>query len=274
MRGDYHSHSVFDDGKSTLLEMAETAERMGLDYFGFSGHSYQPFDDSFCIKKENLEAYKNTAREIQKKFAEEGRKTEIFVGLELDFYGKPEEDMDYIIGSVHNILKDGAYCCVDESAEVSRRMIRDHFEGNPYKMTDAYYDTVEKLPEKTGCSIIGHFDLVTKFNETARLFDAQNPMYLKRAGEVMESLVKKDMILEINTGAISRGYTTAPYPDLSLLKLLFQMGGRIMINSDSHHKDGVAYQFELAKAWAARAGFNSTFLLTKKGFQEVSLKEF
>ena len=65
-----------------------------------------------------------------------------------------------------------------------------------------------------------------------------------------------------------------PYPDQSLLRLLYQMGGRIMINSDSHHKDGVAYKFDLAKEWAARAGFRSTFLLTKRGFQEVGLEEF
>ena len=271
MRGDYHSHSVFDDGKSTLLEMAEAAEKLGLDYFGFSGHSYQAFDDSFSIKKEDRERYRSEARAVQEKFRKEGRKTRIFVGLEQDIFGEPEPDMEYVIGSVHYILHDGEYCCVDESLEISRRMIREHFEGDPYKMTAAYYDLVAQVPERTNCQIVGHFDLVTKFNETGRLFDAEDPRYLKRAAEVMESLVKKDLVFEINTGAISRGYTTMPYPGASLLKLLHDMGGRSMINSDSHHKDTICYRFDLARECALRAGFASAFLLTDRGWEEEAL---
>ena len=40
MIGDLHTHSTYDDGASSLSEMAEQAERLGLDYFGYSGHSF------------------------------------------------------------------------------------------------------------------------------------------------------------------------------------------------------------------------------------------
>ena len=37
MRGDFHTHSTLDDGKSSLEEMAAAARAAGLTHFGFSG---------------------------------------------------------------------------------------------------------------------------------------------------------------------------------------------------------------------------------------------
>ena len=62
IKGDLHSHSIYDDGKSTLTEMAEAAEDRGLDYFGFSGHSYQTGCESFCIGADHVAEYKAEAR--------------------------------------------------------------------------------------------------------------------------------------------------------------------------------------------------------------------
>ena len=271
LSGDYHTHSIYDDGKSTLLEMALSAERAGLDYLGFSGHACQPFGEEYCIAPERVRDYVAEARQLQKQFLEEGHGLRLFVGLELDIYGRPEEDLDYVIGSAHGIMADGRLYNVDESPETTGRLIDEVFSGDAYAMTRAYYDNVAKIPRLTGCSIIGHFDLVTKFNEKQPMFDEQDKRYLDAALSVMEYLVKQDMIFEINTGAISRGWRTEPYPDMRLLRALYDMGGRIMLNSDSHHRDTVAYGFELAKRRAKEAGFSSSVLLTESGFLETAL---
>ncbi|MGH7831902.1 MAG: helix-hairpin-helix domain-containing protein, partial [Candidatus Binatia bacterium] len=39
LRGVFHVHSVYSDGRATVLEMAEAAERLGFDYMGLSDHS-------------------------------------------------------------------------------------------------------------------------------------------------------------------------------------------------------------------------------------------
>ena len=44
MRGDFHTHSTLDDGKSSLEEMAAAARAAGLTDFGYSGHSYCPLE--------------------------------------------------------------------------------------------------------------------------------------------------------------------------------------------------------------------------------------
>ena len=50
---------------------------------------------------------------------------------------------------------------------------------------------------------MGHFDLLTKFNEGDRLFDAGAPRYLDAAMGALDTLLKEDVLFEINTGAMS-----------------------------------------------------------------------
>ena len=97
-----------------------------------------------------------------------------------------------------------------ELSEYARKCVEELFGGDWYRYTDAYYDQVALLPERTGCDWIGHFDLVTKFNERAPAFDEESPRYLRRALEVMEHLVRSGTAFEVNTGAMAGD--TGPLP--------------------------------------------------------------
>ena len=48
--GDFHVHSTYCDGKSTLRETVEAAIAKGLPALGFSGHGYTHFDLRYCMK--------------------------------------------------------------------------------------------------------------------------------------------------------------------------------------------------------------------------------
>lgn len=171
-QGDYHTHSTLDDGKSTLEEMAAAAHALGLPRFGFSGHSWCPWEEDYCIPKDRIEEYLSTARALRDRYA---GKMEIFLGLELDFYGERPQGLDYVIGSVHGLMQDGRFYAVDESPEATRRAVEEGFGGDWYRYTDAYFDLVAQLPEQTGCDWIGHFDLVSKFNQQDPRFDEESP---------------------------------------------------------------------------------------------------
>ena len=45
MKINLHSHTTFCDGKNSAEEMVVSAIDHGFDVFGFSGHSYTPFDE-------------------------------------------------------------------------------------------------------------------------------------------------------------------------------------------------------------------------------------
>lgn len=270
-RGDFHTHSTYDDGKSTLEEMAAAARSLGLTHFGFSGHSYARGDEDYCIPREKVEEYLAQARELQRRYAGE---MEVFVGLELDFFGEKPQGLDYVIGSVHSVAgPDGRRWWVDESAAAARRAVEEAFGGDWYRYTDAYYDLAAQLPEKTGCDWIGHFDLVSKFNQQDPRFDEESPRYLKRALEAMEHLAAQGVCFEVNTGAITRGYRAVPYPTLTMLRRLRELGGEVILNSDAHHTSHLCGFFREAEELLREAGFTHRNIWTRGGFQAVGLLE-
>ena len=120
--------------------------------------------------------------------------------------------------------------------------------GDFYSFIEDYYEAVADVYRKTGCQIIGHFDLVTKFNQAGDLFDTNHPRYQAAAHKALEALLDAPAVLEINTGAISRGYTTAPYPARDILDKWRKAGKRVIFSSDCHSKDHLLFGYDAYQA--------------------------
>ena len=263
-----HTHTAFCDGKNTPAEMAAAAFAAGLGAIGFSGHSPLEGED-WCTAPAALPAYRAAVEAERKKYA--GR-MQVFLGLEQDFFSPlPEGAFDYLIGSVHGLFLDGRLFAVDESPQAFARLAERC--GGVEGLVREYYRLLAETPERTGCDILGHFDLVTKFNEGGRFFDPESPRLRAAALEALEALAKTDVIFEVNTGAISRGWRTAPYPDAFLLKEMARKKARVCITGDSHAADALLTGFGLARALLEGCGFSSCWYLTERGFQEGPLPD-
>ena len=101
---------------------------------------------------------------------------------------------------------------------------------------------------KCGADIIGHFDLISKFNEAGALFDEADPRYIAASRAAADALLKTGKPFEINTGAISRGYRTAPYPSKALRDYIRQKGGSFLLSSDSHAKESLCCGFDMLES--------------------------
>ena len=149
---------------------------------------------------------------------------------------------------------------------------------------ELYFDTVGGIVAATDCDIIGHFDLLTKFNEqwafgydgrlvkkspygicsdlaaaadTSVIYDTADERYIaawKRAiDRIFDDCAERYKngyrnrleklgvleagdrpVFEINTGAISRGYRTAPYPAADQIAYIKSKGGVLILSSDIH----------------------------------------
>ena len=267
----YHTHTTHCDGKNSVREMAQAAVNAGMQALGFSGHGTFLHDLRYCIQPDGVSAYVADVKACKEQFA---GLLEVYLGVEDDFYGvRPDFQRDYTLGATHYMQKDGIYYYVDYSEEVLRKAIREGFGGDPYAMTGYYYGILAQFPEKMDLDIVAHFDLVTKFNEGGKLFDEEDPRYRKPALEAMEYLCSKGLMFEINTGAMSRGYRTAPYPSRQLLCDLHDFGGSIVLNCDSHSVDTVCSFLPEAAELARACGFRTHRILTAQGWQEVPLGE-
>ncbi|MCI8656706.1 MAG: histidinol-phosphatase [Oscillospiraceae bacterium] len=267
-----HTHTAFSDGKNTPEEMVLGALQAGCASLAFSDHS--PMSpaadpDGWSMNPEKVPAYRAEIIRLREVYA---GKLEIFLGLEQDIDSPPPaEEWDCLIGSVHGVWAGGCYLPVDESADAFDRAVREYFSGDCLAFARAYYRREAEAAGKTGCDIVGHFDLITKFNENGCRFDESDPRYRSAALEALEALMEKDVIFEINTGAISRGCRTTPYPAPFLLDAIRQKGGRVCITSDSHRADTIVHAFPQAAALAGSCGFREAWVLAKKGFQPVDL---
>ena len=256
-----HTHTTFCDGKNTPAELAEAALALGMDALGFSGHSPLPFDTSWTMTPEAVPVYRREILALRARYA--GR-LQIFLGLEQDMDSPPPADpYEYIIGSVHCLTRGGERFYVDESEAALTAAASRLYGGDFLTMVEDYYARVSQL---TGCQIAGHLDLITKFNEGDRLFSTQSPRYRLAAGEAIRQLAGRGLLFEVNTGAMARGYRTAPYPAADLLREIRAAGGRILITSDCHSADGLLYAFADAAQLALRCGFREAMVLTEDGF--------
>ena len=258
-RQNLHAHSTYDDGKSTVREMVEASMAAGLTSVGISVHSPLPYESDWGVQNERLDAYLNELHALRAEYA--GR-IEVFAGIEWDIMTQIDlTRFDYAIGSVHHIPLDTPPLCVDTSAEVTLDMLARHFGGDVDAMAEYYFAQYDAVAAQPHAQIVGHIDLLTKFDERAHIFNPVSPRYRAAALAAMETLVKAGKIFEINTGAISRGYRSAPYPEKSLLCALREMGGRITISADTHHVSSVICAYEQAEALAKACGFTEAYAL-------------
>ena len=222
--------------------MAEAALASGLEALGFSGHSYTFFDESWCMSPVGTEAYRQEIAALRDEY--DGRLL-IRCGVEQDYYSlESTSGYDYVIGSVHYVRAGNGFLPVDESPAHLRAGAEKHFGGDLYAFAEAYFETVSRVTEIPGCSVIGHFDLIAKFNEKEPLFDEEHPRYTAAWQAAAEKLVRSGLPFELNTGAISRGYRTVPYPAPGILRWLGEKGARFLLSSDSHSPGTLCYGFE------------------------------
>lgn len=265
---DFHTHSVFCDGKNTLEEMVLEACDLGFSAIGFSGHSYTHFDLECCIPKDKEKDYLAECRRLQKKYS---GKIDVLCGIERDFFADNQyPDLDYIIGSVHYVKAGEAYIAVDLK-EGQQAAVDKHFDGDYLSFAESYFDTVSKLCEVHKTDIIGHFDLIKIFNADGSLFDEDSPRYITAAKKAVDALLENDVLFEINTGAVYRGRRLEPYPSKFILEYIASKGGKVILNGDSHQTDSLGFGFENSLRLAKECGFTEVYTLTKDGKKELKI---
>ena len=261
---DLHTHSLYDDGAASLRDMAQAAVSSGLSSFGFSGHSHLP-GEFWTMPEEKLADYFREARQLQ---AEYRGRLSIFCGLEWDVGSPlPEQETDYMIGSVHRLQAADDVFNVDHTAEALAEGVERLFGGDRCAAEEAYYKSFLPLLGNPRVSIVGHFDLISKFDENHELYREAPDCAL----EMMQKLVTDGKIFEVNTGAISRGYRITPYLSGKLLGALHEMGGKVTLSSDSHNTNTLSFGFDDAIRRLKAYGFSEIWILTHQGFAPEAL---
>jgi DNA polymerase (family 10) len=107
IRGDFHIHTSYSDGSSSIEEMVKAAQDLGYEYMAITDHS----PTARIARGMNEKKIRKQWREIDG-IAEKyrikvlkGAEVDILNGGELDYPKEILEELDIVIGSVHSSLK-------------------------------------------------------------------------------------------------------------------------------------------------------------------------
>ena len=233
---DLHTHSVYSDGVNTIEEMVLKAIESGMAEIGISDHSYTFFDESYCMNKDKKDEYISEVRRIKEKYKDA---ITVRCGVEQDYYSEEAAcGFDYVIGSVHYIKVRDSYFEIDgvdtSIVDDIHHIVKLYFDDDIYKFIAEYFDTVSDVVNKTGCDIIGHFDIISKFNEKRPFFDENDPQYIAAWKKAADHLIPYNIPFEINLSALRKGYRSQPYPAYAIQEYIRSKGGSFILSSDSH----------------------------------------
>ncbi len=267
IKSNFHTHSTYCDGKNTPRELIERALELGFTSLGFSGHAFCPIpEDDFSMPEDNTDKYVAEITALKREYAD---RIKIFCGTELDLYSKVDPTgYDFTIASVHYIKKDGKYLSVDYNAETEKNNVDSFYGGDFDAYCEDYYKLVVEAAKLFKPTFMGHLDLTMKYADiNGRV---ESPRYLEAARAAIAEICRMDIPFEINTGAIARKLRTTPYPSETLLRMIRDEGGKIIINSDCHQKEYLNCGFEQAEALAQKCGFDGHYIVTDGGLEFVS----
>lgn len=256
MLTNFHTHTTFCDGENTPEEIVLYAINEGFSSIGFSGHGFTEFDLRYCMK--DIEGYILEINRLKEKY---GKKIQIYLGVEEDAFSHVNrENFDYMIGSSHYFHVDGKYYPIDSNHDYFKKCL-EIFNYDIQKLSKTYYERFCDYILKRKPDIIGHFDLITKFDEIDTQYFLNNSKYFEIADKYIQKALKSNAVFEVNTGAISRGLRTTPYPHEKLLYTLKRNEAKVMLNSDSHNIKTLDYNFKETKKMLRDIGFEYVYVL-------------
>ena len=266
MVANFHTHTTFCDGKNTPEEIVLSAIDKGFSSIGFSGHGYTPYDLRYCMK--DTEGYISEICRLKEKYKS---KIQIYLGVEEDAFSPVDRSkFDYIIGSSHYYIKDGAYLPIDSTFEHFKKCLV-AFDYDVLEMAEVYYSAFCGYIKERRPDIIGHFDLITKFDELDTPLFKDNREYEKIVEGYIREAIKADCIFEVNTGAITRGIRSTVYPAENLLHILKNEGAKIILGSDSHQAETIDGCFAETKKYLYDIGFRHLCTLFDGRFTQVKI---
>ena len=212
LRTDLHLHSTFSDGHCTVAQLAERANSFGF-VFAISDHysSLMPMKDDAALGGylDELEKYPVY------------RAVEVDLGELLPMSGVNRARLDYLIGSVHNVVTEEG-----ERLPISRQ---GEPEGGLACYMDLYIAAVRRDVLAGTVHLIGHPTFLPGLRSRGLHDQLWTP---ERRRSFLEAVVQSGVALEISTRY------NVPTP--VLMREALEAGARFAVGSDSHWLDRTA----------------------------------
>ena len=152
---------------------------------------------------------------------------------------------------------------VDCSAETTAEIAKDL--GGANEMQRRYFDSLAELVATLRPEIVGHLDLIRKFDGMEARIDAD---VFANIDHVLEAVSTAGTRLDINCGAFRRGLSPV-YPLPEILSRAREMNIPVTLGDDSHGVESVGQGLDASLRAIARAGYREIDYLSRREGETV-----
>lgn len=257
-----HSGQFCRHAKGDLESVVKRAIEVGFTHYGLSEHiaryrQQDLFPDEQDLTPEDLaktfEAYVVQARELRERYAD---RIDLLVGFETErlppgdwaqrMQGTRERlQIDYIVGSVHDV--DGHV--IDFKGEQTRAIAEQI--GGMEELQVRYFDALAELVTTLRPEVVGHVDLIRKFDGEQPQFGARAWRHLQRT---LDAVQAAGSVLDVNAATRRRGLGPV-YPLPEILTRALHMGIGVTLGDDGHGAHDVGVGLDACMQAIAQAGY-------------------
>jgi histidinol-phosphatase (PHP family) len=275
-----HSGEFCRHAKGELDAVVERAIAAGFSHYGLSEHCPRYRTEDLFPGEEDLgpeglvaafEAYTAHARELRERVR--GR-IDLLVGFETERLppGDWAERMrglrariapDYIVGSVHDVQGH----VIDFSADKTRAVASEL--GGTETLQELYFDAVIDVVRTLRPEVVGHIDLIRKFDGPRAAF---SPRVMRRIDDALEAVRSVDGVLDINCATHRRGLGPV-YPLPEILARACQLGIGVTLGDDSHGAHDVGVGLDASMRAIAGAGYREVCYFAHGEDDRVELRK-
>ena len=274
----FHTHTLYCDGKNAPEDFIQTAIKKNMSAIGFSSHSPLPFKNTYCIKANRVEDYKNEIRELQKKYA---NKINVFLALEFDYVPELSDDfsilknsmgLDYTIGSVHLVKnkKSGKLWFIDGPEINYTSGLSAIFDNDIKFAVTSFFEQSAEMINTQKPTIIGHFDKIKMHNRN-RFFKETEIWYIKLVKQTLDIIRKSGSIIEVNTRGIYKKRSDSLYPGEEILTEILKSKIPITISADAHEPHELTSYYPEAIGNLKDIGFKKIKYFTGKSWDDCEI---
>ncbi|HKJ98363.1 MAG TPA: histidinol-phosphatase HisJ [Desulfotignum sp.] len=248
LHSDTHMHSTYSDGRATIAAMAEAAFEKGFTTIAITDHVPLPFDSRYAMKMAQMAAYRKEINLIKQAY--EGRMA-VKSGLEIEYIPEHKDwfasiasmDWDVTIASVHTLVVGSTPCLVNGNGTEFHTCLGKNFNQDITSLCRAYYQTLQEAVQTGWFDIVGHLDVLKKYNTNNRFFNETDTWYQELVEDTLDVIRDQKMKLEINMGAMAHPIGI-PYPSPWIVKTAQKKGISLVMGSDAHHPGGIGKDFD------------------------------
>jgi len=244
---DFHMHTTYSDGASSVEEMCLAAIDCGMQSIAITDHMPLPFTTRYALARSKLSRYRGEIEAAKATFRD---RLTIAMGLEIEYisiYSSWIAEIvafgwDHLIVSIHHLPSQNGLHLVNGHEDEIVPLI-DEFNTDPAGLYERYYTTLQEAIRTNLFNAVGHLDVIKKFNSKFDYIDESSARYRALIIETLDLLAQHRMALEINTG----GFNHPPlqqYPSNWIIVEAMRRSIPIIMGSDSHSPQTIGQHFK------------------------------